>query len=118
MGENNEESIVSMSQNEFAKKVTPVKVENPDELFFFQCSCGNVHMRHAGYVEVLIPFMKADKSKNVENDSLQVMICTKCKKAYVWHNQQMYDVTSLVDLNAWEKTEKEAYKATGPGGQC
>lgn len=46
------------------------------------------------------------------------MICVSCKRAFVWLNEQMYDVTDQVDLAAWEKTEKEAHKATGPGGQC
>lgn len=35
-----------------------------------------------------------------------------------WINEQMYDVTDQIDLKAWEKTEKEAQAATGPGGQC
>jgi len=48
----------------------------------------------------------------------QVMVCVKCKHSYIWVSEQMYDVTEHVDLNAWEKTEKEAHKATGPGGQC
>jgi hypothetical protein len=48
----------------------------------------------------------------------QVMVCVKCKKSTLWVNGQMYDVTERIDLKAWEKTEKEAHAATGPGGQC
>ncbi len=112
------EVMISMDKNEFAEKVAPIKVANADELFLFKCECGHVHFRHAGYVEVLMPYMRGDKSKNVANDSVQVMICTKCKNAYAWLNDQMYNVTELIDMEAWEKTEKEAYATTGPGGQC
>lgn len=65
-----------------------------------------------------MPFMKADKSKNVTADSYGVKVCAKCKKCYVWANERMYDVTKLIDVEAWEKTEKEMQKMTGPGGDC
>ncbi len=110
--------MISMGADEFSKKVTPKKISEAGDLFFFQCQCDNVHFRHGGYVEVLVPFMRADKTKNVSKDSLQVMICTKCHTCYVWLNEQMYDVTELIDIEAWEKTERELQKATGPGGNC
>jgi hypothetical protein len=30
----------------------------------------------------------------------------------------MYEVSDQIDLEAWERFEKQAVKATGPGGQC
>jgi len=110
--------VISMEKNEFSDKISPVKVEDAKELFLFQCECDNIHYRHAGYVEILMPYINADRTKNVSNDSLQVMVCTKCRKSYVWLNQQMYDLSKLIDIQAWEKAEKEMHSTTGPGGQC
>lgn len=105
--------------NEFQKAVTPEKVSDPEQMFLFKCpECGNVHFRHAGYVETLMPFIRADRQKTVSCESFGVRVCTKCRHCYVWYNEQMRDVTDLIDLNAWEKTEKEMQKATGPGGEC
>lgn len=111
--------VINSSENEFTKKVTPIKLTSAEELFLFSCpECSGVHFRHAGYFEMMMPFMRADKSKNVATESYQVKVCVACRKAYVWAGEQMYDVTDLIDLEAWEKFEKVAQKATGPGGQC
>jgi hypothetical protein len=105
--------------NAFAQAVIPEKITKPSDMFLFQCpKCKNVHFRHAGYVEALMSFVRADKEKNVANDSLTVMVCTKCKACYLWYNEKMKDITSLIDLEAWEKTEKDLHAATGPGGEC
>jgi len=104
--------------NCFKDKVKPKKI-TAEELFLFRCpECGNVHFRHAGYLESVMPYLKADKTQHITTDSLCVNVCTKCKHCYVWYSDQMYDVTDMIDLKAWEKTEKELHKATGPGGQC
>lgn len=29
-----------------------------------------------------------------------------------------YDVTDKIDMDAWDKAERELHRATGPGGQC
>jgi len=100
----------------YVERITPKN--SPETLFFFTCKCGGIHHRHAGYVSVLLPFFRPPDEKRVNKDDRQVMVCVKCKKSYIWNNEQMYDVTDRIDLQAWEKTEKEAYKATGPGGQC
>lgn len=106
-------------KDEFEKAITPEVIDRPGDMFLFQCSkCKNVHFRHAGYVEMLMPFIRADKEKKVSKDSYSVHVCTKCKRCYVWYNEQMRDVTKLIDLKAWEKIEKELHLATGPGGQC
>lgn len=103
----------------FSKFVTPKPVTNSEDLFLFKCSkCGNVHFRHAGYVEMLVPFIRADKQERVDASSSQVKVCTKCKSAFLWYNEQMYDVSSLIDVEAWAKTEREMQQATGPGGDC
>ncbi len=94
------------------------KIKSVDELFLFKCECENIHMRHSGYVEMLMPYIQADKEKKVTKDSHQVMICTNCKKCYIWYSAQMYDITNFIDLEAWDKTEKDMYRATGPGGDC
>lgn len=101
------------------------KLKSFDDMIVFTCpgtykrkTCGNAHFRHAGYMEFLIPWVKPNKDKKIQNDSAQVKICTKCKSAYVYMNDVFYDVTDQIDLKAWEKTEKEMQKATGPGGEC
>jgi hypothetical protein len=101
------------------------KLENIDDMIVFKCPnkyrrkpCNNTHFRHAGYMEFLIPWIRPNKEKKIQNDSVQVKICTKCKSAFVYYNDVFYDVTDKIDLKAWEKTEKEMQKATGPGGDC
>lgn len=80
--------------------------------------CGGVHFRHAGYIHNMLPFMRANQEKKVELQSYQVMVCVKCRSSYAWVYDQLYDISQHIDLEAWEKLEKEAHKATGPGGQC
>lgn len=101
----------------FVERVTPKRPG--DDVFLFKCpGCGGCHFRHAGYVEVMAPFMRPGAEKRVAVESYPVKVCVACKSCYVWLNEQMYDVTDKVDLGAWEKTEREAHAATGPGGQC
>ena len=104
------------------------KKENFDEEFLvFKCTakskirkkeCGNKHFRHAGYMEFLVPFVKSTKEGKVQTDSLQVKVCTKCRACYVYLDSKFVDVTDEIDLQAWEETEREMQKATGPGGDC
>ena len=108
--------LVHPSAEGFVERVTPKK---PDEtVFFFKCKCGHGHFRHAGYVQTMLPFLRAGGEKRVGVDDYRVMVCVKCRKSYIWLNEQMYDVTEHVDMEAWEAFEKVAHKATGPGGQC
>lgn len=112
--------LISLNQDDFTKKVTPKPVSSPKDMFLFCCPdpCGNVHLRHAGYVQMLLPLVQADGQKRVAQDSYSVQVCTKCKKCFVWYDGQVYDITELIDLKAWEKTEKAMHAATGPGGDC
>src|SRR5947208_3609453 len=113
----NETDLVNPKTEGFAERVTPKKPNN--DVFFFECfGCKGTHFRHAGYVEIMLPFMRPGNERRVGMDSLPVKICVKCKNAYVWINEQMYDVTDKIDLTAWEHTEREMHRATGPGGQC
>lgn len=80
--------------------------------------CGGVHFRHAGYVHNMLPFMRSNQEKKVELVNYQVMVCVKCRSSYIWAYDQLYDISEKIDLEAWEKVEKELHKATGPGGQC
>lgn len=89
------------------------------DIFVIKCpKCSGVHFRHAGYIEASIPFVSPKSGESLAVDSLPVKICVSCKSAHVIHQDKIIDVTKHIDLNAWEKTEKEAHKATGPGGQC
>lgn len=121
--------LIALKQTEFDKMVSPKKLSEAQAAFFFVCPsksvdpfgvkpCGNRHFRHAGYFEAMMPLIQADGQKRVCKTSEQVHICTVCKSAYIWYDSQMYDVTDLIDVKAWEKTEREAQLATGPGGQC
>lgn len=105
------------------KQLTPIPVkvlEDSDDLRLFACpNCGKVHFRHAGYLEPQTVYANPDKDElKVMTDSKPVKLCVNCKHAYINVESITYDVTKFIDLNAWEKTEKEAHKATGPGGQC
>ena len=46
------------------------------------------------------------------------MVCVKCRKSFIWYNEQMYEVTDIIDIEAWAKAERELNEATGPGGEC
>jgi len=109
--------LVHPGNEGFVERVTPKK---PDEsIFLFKCkNCGKTHFRHAGYVMTMLPFMRSGGEKRVNLEEMRVMVCVSCKNCFVWINEQMYDITDQIDLQAWEKTEKEAHKATGPGGEC
>lgn len=108
--------LVHPSAEGFVERVTPKAP--PDTVNFFKCTCGKTHFRHAGYMKSMTPFMRAGGEKRVDVFDYPISLCVACKKSFVWINEQMYDVTEHVDVGAWEKTEREAHKATGPGGQC
>lgn len=99
----------------FKEIATP---KSPDGLALFKCACGGMHFRHAGYVETQLPFIQSEGKKRISTASEAVKICVACKNAYIWIGESVYDVTSQIDLKAWERTEKEAHRATGPGGDC
>lgn len=109
-------ALVHPAGDGFVDKITPKQVDE-EKVFLYKCSCGNGHFRHAGYVELMLPFIEPGK-KEVCMQSHSVKVCTKCKKSFAWIAGQAYDLTDKIDLEAWEKTEREAYRATGPGGQC
>ena len=124
---------ITLGNDAFQESVRPRIVKDARNLYLFECPadidlngkrpgtnsvCGNLHFRHAGYLEGLMPFIRPDKAKRVDKSSYQVMVCTKCRACYIWLNEQMYDVTALIDLEAWVKAERELHAATGPGGQC
>lgn len=98
-------------------------LKDTSDLMLFKCtSCGGVHFRHAGYVESMTPYIslmpKGAREVKSSTVSLPVKVCVACKHSFVDVQGKMQDVTEFIDLNAWERTEKEAQKATGPGGQC
>lgn len=118
-------------------EVQPEVMKGAGNLYLFECTgryvaterqletigaeelpCANVHFSYAGYLEGIMPFSRPDKKKQVDISSYQVRVCTKCRACYVFVNEQMYDVTAMVDLEAWAKAERELHQATGPGGQC
>ena len=108
--------IVHPDNDGFKERVT---AKSPNDLHIFKCAkCGKAHFRHAGYIQTMLPFMRAGNEKRISLEREQVMVCISCKKCYIWVNEQMYDVTDMIDLQAWDKSEKEMHKATGPGGQC
>lgn len=97
------------------------------DLLLYECQkikengkkCGNIHFRHAGYVEVITPWLKAgSKDSKISTHSMQVLVCTKCKTCWILTGDKAIDVTDKIDLKAWKKAEKKLQKATGPGGEC
>ena len=114
-----QKELVKWENEAFEQYVTPKKLnKSAKELFLFRCDCSNLHFRHAGYMEAVMPFVRPDGQKKVSKDSYVVQVCTQCRACYIWLNEQMYDVTEMIDLKAWEKAERELHQATGPGGQC
>lgn len=109
--------MIHPDRDGFKEKVTPKKIDEA-KLFIYKCECGGQHFRHAGYARIMMPFIETGGEKRMTCDPFQVMVCVSCKRSSIWVNGQMYDVTDRIDLQAWEKTEKEAMAATGPGGQC
>ena len=115
--ENKSIEVLSPKAEGFVERIVPK--QTADAVFLFECpSCDGKHFRHAGYLIVLLPFLRSGNEKRMQADNEQVMICVKCRKAYIWEAEQMYDVSEHVDVEAWEKAERELQKATGPGGQC
>ena len=76
-----------------------------------------MHFRHAGYVLPLLPFSEEEKAK-VGGGQVPVYVCVKDRTSFIHHNSIIHIISDLIDLEAWEKFEKVAHKATGPGSQC
>lgn len=114
---NDIKALIHPGREGFKEKVTPKEVDDT-KLFIWKCSCGHQHLRHAGYMRVMMPYLESGGEKRMTCENFQVMVCVSCKKASIFVNSQMYDVTDRFDLKAWEKTEREAHQATGPGGDC
>lgn len=100
----------------FKERITPIPLESG--VFVWRCACGNLHLRHAGYLRLMLPFLESGGEKRMVVENAQVMVCVACRQCTAWNGKQLYDVTDQVDLKAWEKAEVELHKATGPGGQC
>lgn len=48
-------NLVHPNAEGFVERVTP---KTPSEtVYFFKCSCGKGHFRHAGYMKSMLPFM-------------------------------------------------------------
>jgi hypothetical protein len=119
------EDAVHPNADGFRERITAKEPDN--KVFLYECQNDkcltpsgkrSIHFRHAGYVKNMLPYLKPGGEKRVGLDNLSVMVCVKCRRSYVWIFDQMYDVTDRVDLEAWEKFEVEAHRATGPGGDC
>lgn len=93
----------------------------PDTFFMLECpGCKGVHFRHAGYVSQLVPIIEAGRGPMLPDQQHAVNVCVACKRCFVRDRvaAKTYDITDRIDLQAWDKTEREMHKATGPGGQC
>lgn len=108
------QDLERFNQSEFVSKV-----ENTNDLFLLKCpKDGNVHFRHAGYVYPMTPYVDPKRGAQVSSVQTPVMVCTTCKSVLFYFDSKFHDITSHTDLEAWDKTEKEMHKATGPGGDC
>lgn len=102
-----------LQQKDFTQKLDTA------DIFIIKCLvCGKVHFRHAGYLEVMTPYVDAKLGKMLSVDSKPVKICVSCKAAHVIVDGKVIDITEQIDLKSWERTEVEAHKAVGPGGNC
>lgn len=108
------QDLERFKQSEFIKPL-----ENTDSMFLLKCpKCGGVHFRHAGYVHTMIPYVDPKQGPLVAAEPKPVQVCVNCKTSVFYAENRFHDISSHIDLQAWDKTEKEAHKATGPGGQC
>jgi hypothetical protein len=102
--------IGKYEQSDFVEQADTAKLQ------LLKCpNDGHMHFRHAGYVMPMMPYIDKQEGK-VSIDAVQVMVCTKCRYSYIARDGKLHDVTSIIDLEAWEKLEVSAHKATGPGG--
>ena len=88
--------------------------------FLVACpKCGGYHVRHAGYMTTKFGYKSLDERGGaVSMSEAPVHVCVNCKTPRIHVGSKTYDVSKYFDLAAWERTEIEAHKATGPGGQC
>ena len=87
--EKKEEALTEVIKDEDVVKTTidAKELKDTDELYMFKCTqCGGVHFRHAGYMEMLLPYVLADKQKKIQKESHQVHVCVKCKKSFKFFN--------------------------------
>lgn len=111
--------VVSVTEPGFKERLEGKPLEDSGVILHKCGNCGGIHFRHAGYVQVLLPFIRPGADgKRVEMHSEQVKLCVNCKHAFIWVSGQVYDVSEQIDVAAWERTEREAQRTTGPGGQC
>lgn len=95
-----------------------VEEADTDKLQLMGCpSCGHMHFRHAGYVLPLTPYVEKGESKMM-TEQVPVYICIKCKTSLTAIGGKLHNMSKVVDVASWEKTEVEAHKKTGPGSQC
>lgn len=108
--------IGRFKQSELIKKLED---NEGTSLFLLHCpNCDSIHFRHAGYVEVVVPYTEKENEVKTITASQPVKMCVECKHSFFQNDGRLYDVTNKIDLNAWETTEKMMHKVTGPGGQC
>jgi hypothetical protein len=99
--------------------IASVQVHDGKDLTIFRCKkCNGVHLRHAGYIKAVIPFMKPEGAETRAFETHQVMICISCKASYAFVGDKVFDVSEQIDLEAWKKGEEKLHEATGPGGEC
>lgn len=87
-----------------------------------KCKCGHVHFRHGGYTITATPWAETKPDSgpegHVSTRRKEIWFCIKCKTPYSIENGTMYDWSNYISFEDWEAFEKEAHKATGPGGEC
>ncbi len=119
MSNTKQKELVRPMNGGFIKRIITKPAAESEGVYLFMCEeCGGYHFRHAGYIKTMIPFMRSGGEKRVNVESVQVMVCVKCKSSYAWINEQMYNLSDKIDIEAWSKAEAELNKATGPGGEC
>lgn len=92
-----------------------IKTADPHELQLLKCpTCGGVHFRHAGYMIALLPFVEKQEAK-AGGSQVPVYVCVKDRTSFIHWDSKIQIVSDFIDLEAWEKFEKEASKAVGPG---
>jgi len=117
----NDDNILKQVMETVGEKLQETIIRPKEEMksLLIRCKgCGGIHFRHAGYIESLIPYADDDGRTRKDVRSTQVKVCVKCKRCYVYLGDDIYDITDDIDIKAWESTEKELQKATGPGGNC
>lgn len=94
---------------EYRKRLLPQIVRRPEDLRLFECPhCHGILFDRATNIVRFEPFKDfPEDSRGVERRFYSVQVCRGCQAHYAWIDEQMYEITKIVDVTAWKEAERE-----------